>query len=268
MDSGDVLAAAELLATLRRTRQVIPDLPDALRPRTLADAYRVQGALIDRILPAGSRRVGFKVACTSTVAQEALAVDRPLFGRLLAHSVHGDGAVLAADRFDHRVIEPEFAFRIGRDVPERPAGHTRESVADCIDAVIPAIEVVDYRYESWTVGALQVAADNAIHGCWVQGAPVTEWRQLDLAAARVAVNRNGTPVASGSGAAVLGHPLEVMRFLADELPRFGLALRAGDLVTTGVTTQVFEAEPGDAIEALFDGVGRVRVAFTVPDSPA
>ena len=38
-----------------------------------------------------------------------------------------------------------------------------------IDAVIPAIEIVDYRYEAWTIGALQVAADNAIHGAWVFG---------------------------------------------------------------------------------------------------
>ena len=263
MDTGDVLAAADLLHDLRRTHRVVADLPGRLRPASLADAYRIQGALVDRLLPVGSRRVGFKVACTSRVAQEALHVDRPLFGRLLAHSVHGDGAALPAAGFGHRVIESEFAFRMGRDVPERPDGHTVDTVAACIDAVIPSIEVVDYRYETWTVGALQVAADNAIHGCWIGGTPLADWRGIDLAAAAVAVTRNGEPVASGSGAAVLGHPLEVMRFLADELPRFGLALRAGDIVTTGVTTEVFEAEPGDVIEATFDGVGRVRVSFTV-----
>lgn len=262
MDTGDVLAAAEFLHELRRTGRVVDDLPAALRPVSLDDAYRIQTALIDRMLPAGSRRVGYKVACTSRVAQDALHVDRPLFGRLLAHSVHGDGAVLRSGGFVHRVIESEFAFRIGRDVPVRPDGHTVDSVAACIGAVIPSIEVVDYRYETWTVGALQVAADNAIHGCWVGGTPVTEWRDLDLAAATVEVTRNGEPVTRGSGAAVLGHPLEVMRFLADELPRFGLGLHAGDLVTTGVTTEVFEAEPGDVIEATFDGVGRVQVSFT------
>jgi 2-keto-4-pentenoate hydratase len=268
MDAGDVLAAAALLHELRRTGRIIDDLPAAHRPASLGDAYRVQAALIDRMLPAGSRRVGYKVACTSRVAQEALHVGRPLFGRLLAHSVHGDGALLRAGDFVHRVIESEFAFRIGRDVPVRPEGHTLDTVAACIDAVIPSIEVVDYHYEAWTVGALQVAADNAIHGCWIGGTPCTDWRNLDLAAATVGVTRNGVPVAHGSGAAVLGHPLEVMRFLADELPRFGLGLRAGDLVTTGVTTEVFEAEPGDVIESTFEGVGTVRVAFSMPDSPA
>jgi 2-keto-4-pentenoate hydratase len=127
--------------------------------------------------------------------------------------------------------------------------------------VIPAIEVVDYRYVAWTIGALQVTADNAIHGAWVYGAPVTDWATLDLAAARVTVRRNGEVETTGSGSAVLGHPLTVMAWLADELPRFDLQLRAGDVVTTGVTTGVFEAAAGDEIEAVFEGIGSVSVRF-------
>ncbi len=261
MDTGAVLAAADLLADLRREPRIIADLPDHLRPGDLADAYRIQDALVDRLLPPGSTRVGFKVACTNIIAQDALRIDRPLFGRLLAHTVHADGARLEARRFTHRVIETEFAFRIGRDVPRRPGGHTRDSIAECIAAVIPAIEVVDHRFVSWTIGAPQVAADNAIHGCWIRGAEVRDWRDIDLAAAAVRIRRNGDLAGSGSGSAVLGHPLEVMRFLADELPRYGLDLAAGDLVTTGVTTDVFEAGAGDELVAEIDGVGRVSVSF-------
>ena len=56
---------------------------------------------------------------------------------------------------------------------------------------------------------------------------------LDLAAAGVTVRVNGETVTTGSGAAVLGHPLAVMAWIADELPRFDLRLRAGDVITTG-----------------------------------
>jgi 2-keto-4-pentenoate hydratase len=234
MDTAAVLAAAEILADLRRSQRIIEDLPDELQPSCLDEAYRIQAAL---------------------------RIDRPLFGRLLAHTVHADGATLSAAQFVHRVVEAEFAFRIGRDVPTRPDGHTRESIAACIDAVIPSIEIVDYRYETWTIGALQVAADNAIHGCWIGGRPLDDWRQLELGTAGVRVLRNGEEVTTGSGAAVLGHPLGVMRFLADDLPRFGLGLVAGDVVTTGVTTDVFEAERGDRIVAEFEGLGTVTVAF-------
>lgn len=261
MDVDAVEEAAALLAALRRSHGRIEDLPEPIRPSSLADAYRIQAALVGRLLPPGAHAVGYKVACTSRIAQEALRIDRPLFGRLLAHRVHGDGARLDAADFDHRVIEAEFAFRIGRDVRRRPDGHSRGSIAACIDAVIPSIEIVDYRYASWTVGPMQVAADNAIHGAWVRGPALTEWHDLDLVAAGVRVSRNGEPVTSGSGAAVLGDPLEVMRWLADELPHHGLDLCAGDVVTTGVTTDVFEADAGDSIVAEFDGIGSVHVTF-------
>ena len=77
----------------------------------------------------------------------------------------------------------------------------------------------------------------------------------------VSVARNGTVVTTGSGAAVLGHPLNVMAWLADELPRFGLQLRRGDVVTTGVATDVFEAAGGDTCVADFGPFGTVSVAF-------
>ncbi len=77
----------------------------------------------------------------------------------------------------------------------------------------------------------------------------------------MSVARNGELVTTGSGAAVLGHPLNVMAWLADELPCFGLQLRRGDVVTTGVATDVFEAGAGDSCVADFGPFGRVTVAF-------
>jgi 2-keto-4-pentenoate hydratase len=265
-DADGVRAAAAELLDMRRRRRIERDLPPALRPSDLAAAYRVQDAVVTALLPDGERRIGYKVACTSEIAQQALRIDRPLFGRLLSHTttagVRPGGARLRATDFVHRVVEAEFGFLIGSDVPAVDGGHTHATVSEHIGAVIPAIEIVDHRFESWTVGALQVAADNAIHGWWVHGAPVESWRHLDLAAARVVVERGGEVVTTGSGSAVLGHPLTVMAWLADELPRFGLGLRAGDLVTTGVTTDVFEAEAGDDLVAEFAGIGGVSLGFT------
>ena len=261
MDRTTAIASTELL-NMRADRRIEIDLPTDGRPSDLAAAYRIQEAVVEGLLPADGRRIGYKCACTSVIAQQALRIDRPVFGQLLSHTSSPSGVVLPADRFVHRVIEAEFGFRVGRDVEPLDGGHTIDSIADHIDAVIPAIEIVDYRYEAWTIGALQVAADNAIHGWWVHGEPVTEWRDLDLAAAGVSVRRDGEVVTTGSGAAVLGHPLTVMAWLANELPLFGRSLKAGDVVTTGVTTDVFEAEPGDSIVAEFDGIGSAAVDFS------
>lgn len=255
-------AAAELL-DMRAARRVEPDLPPALQPATLSDAYAIQRRVVDGLLAQlGGVRIGYKVACTNDLAQAALKIDRPVFGRLLSHSTSPSGTSLSAGRFVHRVIEAEFAFRLARNVEPVAGGHTRATIAACIDALIPGIEIVDYRFESWAVGALRVAADNAIHGWWIRGVPVTDWQNHDLAAARVVVShKGGEPVTDGVGAAVLGHPLNVMAWLADELPQFDLQLRAGDVVTTGVATDVFEATAGDSYVADFGPFGRVAVAF-------
>ncbi len=259
--SFDVLAAADELLSMRADQRISPNLPIGLRPPDLAIAYSIQEAVVAGVLPTDGRVIGYKCACTSEIAQAALRIDRPVFGQLLSHTSSASGVELPTERFVHRVIEAEFGFRLGRDVEPVDDGHDTASIADHIDAVVPAIEIVDYRYESWAVGALPIAADNAIHGWWVHGEPSIDWRDLDLATTGVAVQRNGELVTSGSGAAVLGHPLTVMAWLANELPRFGRRLRAGDLVTTGVTTDVFEADAGDHIRADFDGIGSVELRF-------
>ncbi len=252
--------AAELL-DMRRTQRIVADLPVAMRPTDLVASYEVQELLVESMLDDGERPLGYKVACTSEIAQAALAIDGPLFGRLLPQTTSPSGATLTTDRFVHRVVEAEFGFRVARDVDPVEGGHSIDTIADHIDAVIPAIEIVDHRFVSWAVGALSVAADNAIHGWWVHGEPVVDWRHLDLTATRVEVQVDGALTTTGTGAAVLGHPLTVMAWLADELPRFGRKLRAGDVVTTGVTTDVFEAASGQHIVAHFDGIGQVELRF-------
>jgi 2-keto-4-pentenoate hydratase len=255
-------AARELL-DMRASRRVVPDLPLPLRPQTLSDAYAIQHRVVAALVAqAGGRSIGFKVACTNEIAQAALQIDRPVFGRLMSQSTSPSGTTLSADHFTHRVVEAEFAFRVGVDVEPVAGGHTHATIAEHLDALIPAIEIVDYRFESWAVGALRIAADNAIHGWWVRGEPVTDWRGHDLAASTVSVTRDGELVTTGSGAAVLGHPLSVMAWLADELPRFGIRLLRGDVVTTGVATNVFEAAAGDSCVADFGPFGTVTVAFS------
>jgi 2-keto-4-pentenoate hydratase len=254
--------AANRLLDMRRAGRIESGLPVGLRPVDLEAAYAIQALVVEGVLPECGNAIGYKCACTSEVAQQALQIDRPVFGRLLSHTTSLSGVELPAERFTRRVIEAEFGIRVARDVQEREGGHTAESIAPYIEAVIPAIEIVDYRYADWTVGGLSIAADNAIHGWWIQGDPVTDWRGIDLGATEVTVRANGEAITTGVGANVLGHPLNVMAWLADELPRFGGGLRAGDLVTTGVVTDVFEAGRGDLISAEFAGVGSVELTFT------
>ena len=258
----DHALAADSLLDMRRNGRIEANLPVDLRPMDLAAAYSIQTLVVGGMLPEDAQPIGYKCACTSEIAQQALRIDRPVFGRLLSHTTSPTGAKLPAARFTHRVIEAEFGFQMAGDVPERAGGHTVGSITPYVNAVIPAIEIVDYRYADWTVGALSIAADNAIHGWWIEGRPLADWHDIDLAATEVVVRSNGEVVTTGSGANVLEHPLNALAWLASELPRFGGRLRAGDRVTTGVATDVFEADSGDVITAEFARLGSVELTFT------
>ena len=254
-------AAAEFLLDLRRTKRTSGTLPAEAMPRSHEEAYRAQAALVQKLLDQSKgQTIGYKAAATNEAAQKLLQVDAPFFGHLLSSSSFQSPASLPAKDFTVRVVEAEFGFEIGTDVPRRNDAYTKDSIAEFVAAVIPAIEIVDHRFHDWTaVGAASLIADNAIHGAWIAGDPVLDWRGTDLSLQAVSVAVNGEVIRTGSGAAVLGHPLNVVAWLANELPRFGLQLRRGDKLTTGTAAPVYTANPGDRIVADFGRFGRVEV---------
>lgn len=256
-------SAAELLAQARLLHRRLPALPEDVRPADAGAAYECQRGVVERLLAHyGGTPIGYKIACTNEIAQRALHVSSPFYGRMLAATTYTSGARLSAGQFFMRVMEAEFAFLMARDLPPGPAPRTRDEVAAAVEAVLPGIEVVDSRFEDWTtVGTPSLIADNACHGAWVRGEPVRDWRRIDLAAQTVALEINGRLVGAGAGAAVLGHPLNALAWLANTLNACGEGLKAGDYVTTGVTTDIYQASAGDRVRADFGAVGRVELSF-------
>lgn len=258
-----VTAARDYLLELRRTRRPIAALPPDVAPRTLAEGYEVQERVVAALLEqSGGQPIGYKIACTSELAQKALGVDGPFFGVLLSHSTHLSPARLRGSDFLVRCAEAEFGFEMGSDVPAGVT-YTAETIRPFVWAALPAIEIVDHRYHDWkTVGAPSLLADNAIHGAWVPGEPFAGWAGLDYATHPTELVVNGEKRFPGSGAAVLGNPLNVVAWLANELPRYGRRLHKGDRITTGITTGIYLAQPGDRLDADFGPLGRVAMEFT------
>ncbi len=171
-------------------------------------------------------------------------------------------AHIEAGRFFMRVVEAEFAFRMAIDLPPASADRSNEEVAAAVEGVLPGIEIVDSRFDDWTtIGALSLIADNACHAAWVKGALERDWRGLDLASHTVRLTVNGNLHREGSGRAVLGHPLNALTWLANQLSSQGRGLKAGQYVTTGVTMEVYMGQRGDRITADFGPLGEVNLVF-------
>ena len=247
-----------LLSVARFSRRRIANIPDDLMPADVDAAYQAQHALTDHWANTLDGYGGYKIACTSEIPQRQLGTDGPFYGRLFQKTIHDSPAAIDLSALFMCVIEPEFGFLLGSDLEARV--HTQEEVAHAVAGVAPAIEIVDSRYNDWeSVGLRSLIVDNACHGAWVNG-PLTP-HFGDLASHQVRLNVNGVEVSSGTGAAVLGHPLAALTWLVNKLALHGAHLCKGDWVTTGVVTGLYYAAPGDHIEADFGTLGSVRIQF-------
>ena len=246
---------AEIIWKAWTSDERLTELPADLRPRDIADGMAAQLALRAHAGPT----YGWKIAATSAAGQAHINVDGPLPGLLFERFRHEPGDTLPSTGLHMRKVEAEFAFRMGADLaPDASA----EDVLAAADTLHLTIEVPDSRFARFeTVGAAQLIADCACAGRLVVGPAVPGWRELDLSTWPTSMWINGEEAAQGSGAAVLGDPRAALAWIAGDLPRHGLGLKAGDLVTTGTTTVPPTIGAGDSVRADFGALGELSFAF-------
>lgn len=260
MNGTAIQQAADLLWQARLQEKHIDALPDALRPHSLAEGYAIQDAMV-----ASARQpvAGWKIAATSKAGQEHIGVTEPLAGRLFADFMLKSGARLPAQPLLMRVMEAEFAFRIGRPLPPRTGAYDTAEVCAAVEAVHLAIEVPDARFQDFAaIGPAQIAADDAFASWFLLGPCVPDWTGIDLPRQPVRILKNGKIVAEGTGANALGDPRLALAWLANHLSRRSIGLEAGDIVTTGTCTIPAGIGPGDDMIADFPGLGRLDAVFT------
>lgn len=254
-------AASDMLWACWQRGGSMPGLPQEIRPVDRNDAYAVQ-ALLERRSTAPL--YGWKIAATSRAGQIHIGVDGPLAGRLLRERAHDSGAQLPLSGNQMKVAEPEFAFRMARDLPPRAAPYTEAEVLAAVDTLHPAIEVPDSRYDDFPrVGAAQLIADDACANLFVLGAATrADWRSRNLAEHAVHGSVAGRLERDGKGANVLGDPRTALTWLANELSGLGITLAAGQVITTGTCMAPLEVAAGDHVTVDFGEFGTVEVRFS------
>ncbi|MCX8099632.1 MAG: hypothetical protein N3D77_00150 [Geminicoccaceae bacterium] len=228
----------------------------------LDQGYAVQ-ALANRALEkALGPVVGLKIGGTAENTRRLINVEEPVLGEVFASTVRRSPATLSRALFLKPGIETEIAVRLGRDLPPRPESYRREEVAAAIATIMAAIEVVDERYVDFkTVGGPTLAADNVYNAASVLGPerPFDGSLALERLAARTLVD--GREVATGTGAALLGHPLDALLFAAEKRRRLGRGLEAGTFLSLGTMTMPQWAEGPASFRIEVEALGAVELAL-------
>jgi 2-keto-4-pentenoate hydratase len=251
--------AAEILLAARLENRVIDGIPDECRPRSIADAFRVQDGLVEKL---GWPIAGWFAGCTNPLIQQQLGLDGPYTGRVFRRFLFEAPATIRADDFPPIVLECEFAFTLGRALPARAAPYDRAAVLAACASVHPAIEVVAGHLRDWTrADIFSIIADNGTDGALVLGPanPVTDPDALP--STTVLLTINGKPAAEGSGQDVMGDPVAALVWLVNARTSLGDTLPAGCVLSTGTTTPMRAAVAGDEAVADFGPLGRVALAI-------
>ncbi len=237
--------------------------PSSERGFHLAAAYDVTDELMRRRISQGHEVTGRKIGLTNTASWDKLGLDAPVWGYMYSDTVHyaQNGTLrLSPSGMAAPKLEPEIIFRWRGG---------EENLLDNIEWLALGYEVVDCHYPDWDFKPADAVADFGLHAALVVGQPlvVTQKRKEGLEEAlkniRVTLYKEGEEVARGSGADVMGSPLNALGGLLSLLEERSDGLKPGDVVTTGTFATPTPVEAGESYTAVAEGVGLEPVEITL-----
>ncbi|MGB0300463.1 MAG: 2-hydroxypent-2,4-dienoate hydratase, partial [Alteromonas oceani] len=164
-----------------------------------------------------------------------------------------------SDRLIAPRAEGEIAFILKKDLIG--PGITNADVLAATECVMPCFEIVDSRIQDWKIAIQDTVADNASCGLFVLGDQAVSPRKVDLVTCGMVVEKNGSVLSAGAGAAALGSPVNCVTWLANTLGEFGITLKAGEVILSGSLVPLEPVKAGDYMRVDIGGIGSASVRF-------
>lgn len=261
MAAEDCAAIAARAAAAWRAKAVVSGLAGI----DAATATCVQKTLVQDLAPDLGPPVGYKVGLTGKAMQERLGVSHPVSGMLLQRMLSEPGTPVPAGYAARPLVEADLIAVIG-DAGVNQA-KTPAEVLVHLSALRPFIELADLALPAdEKPTAASIAAVNVGARLGVLGQPIAIEPGLaeKLATMKVSLaDGSGKVLAEAPGAAILGHPLNAVIWLAQDLAAKGEALQPGQLVSLGSFGPPVQPVPGGTVTARYDGLSAAPVSLSV-----
>jgi 2-keto-4-pentenoate hydratase len=244
-------AARHLLAA-RHARQPGSRLAESCRPTELEDALTIQRRVQDLL---GVATGGWKCSMpTPARAISCAAIFSPGIGRTSPWGVIDHGGVAR--------IEPEVAFVLGRDLPQRATPYAESEVRAAVAETRLVLELLDSRYAEPAAATFpELLADQVSNQGLFVGPILDDGLRQQLEGFSISVETPGATLHARDGKHPDGHPLRPLVWLANfAASRAELGgLRAGTIVTTGSYAGALGVPIGTPLRVQFGDLGEIRV---------
>jgi 2-keto-4-pentenoate hydratase len=235
----------------RRARQKFDNLPDALKPSSIPEAYAAQEEYYRLAEPVYGPVAGVKVATTTKVMQQLMGITHPCGGAIFGKTIHQSPARIATGDFVNLRVESEIALKLAQDMPAAKAPWTADTVVPYVAGAMAAYELIEDRNAVYTeTQATSMIVENCWNGGVVLGAlkAVTPSQVIGV---RGTQTLNGKPAGEGKAE----DPYATLAWLANLLAERQRNLKAGMVVITGSLIPTFSITPGDHAVFTVDGLG-------------
>ena len=256
MTDTAIAPLAEAVDTAAMKAEAIPQISETAEI-TPEQGYDIQAASILRRVDRGEKRIGVKMGFTSRAKMVQMGIDDMIWGRLTDGMIVEDGESISMADYVHPRAEPEIAFLLKKPLA---APVTAAEAMAAVEAVAPAIEIIDSRYRDFKFSLADVVADN----CSSSGIVVGAWQSVDadLTNLGMILEINGRPRQIGSSAAILGNPARSLVAAARLSTAAGEPLEAGWIVMAGGATAAEALSVGDYVRNTVQLLGAVGFSVT------
>ena len=264
--------AHQLLESRANAQRLAP--LSANHPLSIEDGYDIAKIVQDIRIAQGDIPIGRKIGFTNRTIWSKYGVKepvrKPIWTPLFESTVRytdGNRAVQSLKGALQPRIGPEIVFKLGKT----PAPHADlEAVADCIEWMAHAFEVVVCPFAGWKFEVPDAIAAFGLHGALIIGeprllSPATR-RNLGgvLANASLSLSCDDALRSAGFGSDVLGSPVHALWHLHQLLqsqPQF-TPLAAGEIITTGTWADVLPIAAGQTWATAFSGASLSGLTVT------
>jgi 2-keto-4-pentenoate hydratase len=246
-------ALSRNLAQAWDTRAVLDVLATEHIPADAAAAYAIQHEVIAQ---RGGRIGGWKVGAKSPTGPVQCAP-------LPIEACCPSGVKLARSHYAPLGLELEIAFRFGRSFEPRDEPYPDDEVADAIESMAAAIEIVASRYARWPdVDKRAQLADLQNHGALIVGEAVQYRRDFAFMAPALRFDFDGASVVLGEPANPAGDPRRLLAWLVNHCTQQQrIAVTPDMIVTTGSYTGMFFPKSAGVARGEIDGLPAVDLAL-------